>query len=159
MPLGMKDQGKRRLCLCKMIFNKYHFGIIICLRLISSNRDNYSDPIDVADDRIYDEDDPIKTIDIHGDAEPTNDDEDIGTFLAPSNFNKWYFISHKPKTGFFCEPVVAARLKKIEESIRQQAELHQAQMTREQLELKRVQDEMQRHASLHAHRLDKEHEV
>lgn len=56
-------------------------------------------------------------------------------------------------------PVISARLRKVEESIRQQFELHQMQLQREQIQLKGVQDELQRHSLLHAQQLDREREV
>lgn len=55
--------------------------------------------------------------------------------------------------------VISARLRKVEESIRQQYELHQLQLQREQIQLNGVQDELQRQTLLHAQKMDREREV
>lgn len=66
---------------------------------------------------------------------------------------------HSSLTILLSIAVISARLRKVEESIRQQYELHQMQLQREQIQIKGVQDEIQRQSILHAQQMDREREV
>lgn len=55
--------------------------------------------------------------------------------------------------------VVSARLKKVEQSIDQQKELHMLQIQREQLQIKALQEELSRKSEHHSFQLEREREV
>lgn len=60
---------------------------------------------------------------------------------------------------YFYLLVVSARLKKVEQSIDQQKELHTLQIQREQLQIKALQEELSRKSEHHSFQLEREREV
>lgn len=99
------------------------------------------------------------TIEVQNQTHSENDEteESVEELLAPSKF-----FSFLPWRNYFVNifiTVLSARLRKVEDSIRHQNELHQMQLQREQIQLKGVQDDLQRKSHLHAQQIDREREV